>query len=291
VPRATGPRLISSAAGSALALLAGSPLAAQDLAAQDHASADAAIDGEPATGIAPPLRDLTTDRPDTTESPFTIDAGHVQIETTILGYTRNRGESGQQGSGQWDVAATNVRIGLTDRFEIDLGWQPYGSRSAAGADRIDGTGDVVVRAKFNVWGNDGGSSALAILPFVIIPTDRGTAISGADVAFGALVPLALEIDDRFSLGLNAGLVVARSGAGESYDVAVPLTASLAVSWSQDIGTYYEVAAELASQTSVTLNTGLTWRLIPSLQLDAGLNIGITSSAPSYQPFVGFSVRF
>ena len=34
------------------------------------------------------LRDLTTDRPDTTESPFTIDPGHVQIETTLFGYAR-----------------------------------------------------------------------------------------------------------------------------------------------------------------------------------------------------------
>ncbi len=36
------------------------------------------------------MRDLTTDRPDMTESPFTVDAGHVQFETNIFGYTRSR---------------------------------------------------------------------------------------------------------------------------------------------------------------------------------------------------------
>src|SRR5690606_6853586 len=32
------------------------------------------------------LRDLTTDRPDMTESPFTVDAGRVQTETNLFGY-------------------------------------------------------------------------------------------------------------------------------------------------------------------------------------------------------------
>ena len=34
------------------------------------------------------LRELTTDRPDTTESAFTVDAGHVQIESTIFSFAR-----------------------------------------------------------------------------------------------------------------------------------------------------------------------------------------------------------
>ena len=32
------------------------------------------------------LRDMTTDRPDVTESPFTVDAGHIQIESNLFGY-------------------------------------------------------------------------------------------------------------------------------------------------------------------------------------------------------------
>ena len=36
------------------------------------------------------LRDLTTDRPDITESPFTVDAARIQIETNLFGYFRSR---------------------------------------------------------------------------------------------------------------------------------------------------------------------------------------------------------
>jgi hypothetical protein len=39
---------------------------------------------------APALRELTTDRPDATESPFTIDAGRLQLELEAVSYTRDR---------------------------------------------------------------------------------------------------------------------------------------------------------------------------------------------------------
>jgi hypothetical protein len=36
------------------------------------------------------MRELSTDRPDTTESPYTVDAGHFQIEAEPLSWTRDR---------------------------------------------------------------------------------------------------------------------------------------------------------------------------------------------------------
>ncbi len=39
------------------------------------------------------LRDLSTDRPDMTESPFTVDAGRVQVETNLFGYARSHPEA------------------------------------------------------------------------------------------------------------------------------------------------------------------------------------------------------
>src|SRR4051794_40660281 len=36
------------------------------------------------------MREFNTDRPDLTESPFTVDAGHFQIEMDILNYSYDR---------------------------------------------------------------------------------------------------------------------------------------------------------------------------------------------------------
>src|SRR2546421_5325321 len=47
------------------------------------------------------LRDLQTDRPDQTEGPYTIDAGHVQAELDLLNYSYDRRQPhGQQVTGQ-----------------------------------------------------------------------------------------------------------------------------------------------------------------------------------------------
>lgn len=35
------------------------------------------------------LREMSTDRPDKTESPYTVDAGRFQIETDLVAYTRD----------------------------------------------------------------------------------------------------------------------------------------------------------------------------------------------------------
>src|SRR3990170_415907 len=58
------------------------------------------------------MREMTTDRPDTTEVPFTVDAGHVQTESTLFGYTRSRPDSDGAVSDAYDFAYTNVRIGF-----------------------------------------------------------------------------------------------------------------------------------------------------------------------------------
>jgi long-subunit fatty acid transport protein len=42
---------------------------------------------------------------------------------------------------------------------------------------------------------------------------------------------------------------------------------------------------------VVLGTGLTYRLSKNVQLDAGVNFGVTSAADRINPFVGLAVRF
>ena len=129
------------------------------------------------------LRDMTTDRPDTTESPFTVDAGHIQIETNLFGYARSRPDEDGTVTDSYEFATTNIRIGLTNNTEINVVWQPYGSVRTHQADpvgtlRQSGIGGLDIRGKVNLWGNDTfekTGSALALLPFVTLPTDRTTA--------------------------------------------------------------------------------------------------------------------
>lgn len=249
------------------------------------------------------LRDMTTDRPDATESPFTIDAGHVQIETNLYGFSRaHRDIDGSTGESH-EIGTTNIRIGLTNDAEINFVWQPYGQArtklSGAIVDRQSGAGSVDIRGKINLWGNDtmaATGSALALLPFVTLPTDRNNGISAEHVEGGLIVPLALELPNRFGLGLNGGVVWSKDDARRRYRAQYLATASLAYEWTDRLGSYYELAVTFntgdpRADTAAFVGTGVTYAVTDNIQLDAGVNIGITDSADRINPIVGVSQRF
>ncbi|MGE0626674.1 MAG: transporter [Hyphomicrobiaceae bacterium] len=250
------------------------------------------------------LRDMTTDRPDTTESPFTVDAGRIQVETNVFGYSRSRPDQFGAVSDSYEFATTNVRIGLTDTTEINVVWQPYGTArtrqpGAGPALRDSGIGGVDIRGKINLWGNDTfdrTGSALALLPFVTLPTNKDNGISPDHVEGGLIVPLALALPANFGLGLNGGIVWVKEDGVAGYHAEYLASASIAYEWTDKLGTYYEIAATFntgnpRSDSVIVLGTGITYAVSKNLQLDAGVNFGITDATDRINPFVGVSRRF
>lgn len=249
------------------------------------------------------LRDMTTDRPDTTESAFTIDAGRVQVETNLIGFTRSRPDEAGEVTDSLEFATMNVRVGLTHNTEINVIWQPHGvlrvrSVEAGGKLRESGVGGLDLRGKINLWGNDTfdiAGSAMALLPFITLPTDQNNGISPSDIEGGFIVPFALALPASFGLGVNGGVVWVRGHDG-GYRPEYLATAAIAYEWNDQIGTYYEVSAtfntgNLGGDSAVLLGTGLTYAVNDNLQLDAGVNFGVTDSADRIASFVGVSRRF
>lgn len=264
------------------------------------AVAQEAPDALPPDPAAPrPLRDLTTDRPDVTESPFTVDAGHIQIETTLLGYARSRRDAAGVVTETYEFATTNLRIGMTDNVELGIVWQPHGIVDPRGdAPTQRGIGSVTLRAKVNLWGNDGpalaGGTALGLLPYVTLPTDRDNRIGNTETGFGLLVPLAIELGGGFALGVNAGADFSREDGQRGHDATGLASASLARDWGGGLGSYAEVAwafGQRGAGAVVTLNTGFTYALGENWQADAGVNIGASRAADAIAPFIGITARF
>lgn len=250
------------------------------------------------------LRDLTTDRPDTTESPFTVDAGRFQVETNLFGYTRSRPDVDGTVTDSYDFLITNVRVGLTHNSEINVVFQPYGIVRTRPLDpvlatRSSGIGGVDIRAKVNLWGNDSfekpGATALGLLPFITLPTDRNNGISPDGVEGGLIVPFAVKLSEKFGLGLNAGVHVVRNEDTPGHHAEYLTSAALSYEWTEALGTYYEVAARFNTGNPlgdiVVLATGFTYKLNKNLQFDAGVRLGATKAAERYSPFVGVSARY
>ena len=121
------------------------------------------------------LRELETDRPDQTESPITVDAGRFQIEADLISYT----DTERNGVRRQDLSAPvlNLKAGLLNNVDLQLVLSPYNharvtdqTTTPAQTETVSGFGDTQVRLKVNLWGNDGGSTALAIMPYIQLPT-------------------------------------------------------------------------------------------------------------------------
>jgi hypothetical protein len=207
-------------------------------------------------------------------------------------------------SDTYELGTTNIRIGLTNNAEVNVVWQPYGIVRTQQAGpfatlREEGIGGLDLRGKLNLWGNDTfdkTGSALALLPYVSLPTDRHNGISPEFVEGGVIVPLALKLSEELGLGINGGVSWIKTDAAASYHPEYLASASLAYAWTEKLGSYYEVAARFHVDDPrggevVVLGTGLTYGLAENLQLDVGVNFGLTSAADRINPFVGLSRRF
>ena len=241
------------------------------------------------------MRELSTDRPDTTESPYTVDAGHVQVELSFLEYTRDDGGDDFE---EFTVLPANIKVGLLNHVDLQLVVTPF-IRQELDADDgeddedVSGFGDAQLRLKVNLWGNDGGPTAMAFMPFIQFPT--GDDEVGTDHAEGGVIlPLAIELPAGFGLGLMAEVDFVRNEDDDGYDVDFVHTATIGRDLVGALAGYIEYigvepSADDADYIAV-LGAGLTYGLSDDVQLDAGVNVGLTDSADDLGVFAGLTFR-
>lgn len=247
------------------------------------------------------LRDLSTDRPDQTESPYTVDAGHFQLEMDFVNYTRDRDTSGggDVRSRVWSLAPVNLKLGLLNNVDLQLMLDTYvhakaEDRIARITEKASGFGDITTRLKVNLWGNDGGTTALGLMPFVKWPLSASSLRNGKTEG-GLIVPLAVELPMGWGMGLMTELDFVRNDRNTGYDREWVNSVTFSRDLTEKIGAYVEFFTVTGSARGFKwqgqFDLGVTYALERNVQLDAGCNFGVTKSAPDYQPFVGISFRY
>ena len=230
-------------------------------------------------------RDLSADRPDITESPITVDAGAVQLEMSFFDYAKN-------GSAEsWTAAPFNLKVGLTNSTDIQFVFDPYVHVRDSGS-TDSGIGDVQIRLKMNLWGNDGGDTALAIMPFIKIPTASDD-LGNDKIEGGLIVPWGTDLTESIGLGLMAEVDVVYDDADDDYDLEFVTTAVLGVAVTDAFGVYLEGVGITPTDGDfrALLGVGGTYALSDNVVLDAGVNIGLTGDADDVNVFTGTTIRF
>jgi hypothetical protein len=245
------------------------------------------------------MREMSTDRPDTTESAYTLDAGRFQIEMSFVDYTYDHDNDDSVTTHAWAVAPMLLKVGLLNNVDIQIGLDPYSwvketNRPTDTSETLEGFGDTTVRLKVNLWGNDEGVTALALMPFIKLPT-AADELGNGNVEGGIIVPFAVSLPADFSLGLMAEFDFVRNGADDRYVVDFVHTATISHDLIGDLSGYIEYAgfANLSHDEDYRgyFDAGLTYGLTPDVQLDTGIRVGLTEAAEDFGVFAGISVRF
>ena len=244
------------------------------------------------TTVAADVRPMSADRPDTTESPYTVPAGMFQVEMSFFDYSRDtfdgvRGES-------WILGQINLKAGLARDLDLQVVFDSYQEIKFTERglhQRFSGFGDVTVRLKKNVWGNDSGQTALAILPYVSIPT--GASLSSEVWQGGLSLPFSWSLTDRLNLGLMSQMDIVHDYESGGQDLEWLQSATLGLALTEELGMYLElvgIAGEDADFYAL-FNTGLTFAVADNWVFDAGVRIGLNRPAPDFGVFSGVSFRF
>lgn len=244
---------------------------------------------------APLLRDLSTDRPDITESPHTVDAGRFQLELEVASFSEDESPSGRAES--VGILGVNAKAGLLPSVDLQLvaGFvrQDFAGDSPGLDEEASGLTDLTVRLKWNLWGNDQGATALALMPFVTLPTGADGLTSDA-VEGGLIAPFGFSLPAEFNMGLMAEADWIHDADGSGHHLEWLTTATLGRGLLGALGAFVEIAASFRDPDEGdwvgTADAGLTYGFTPNIQLDAGVFLGLSEDADGGTFFLGLSLR-
>lgn len=237
------------------------------------------------------VRPLSTDRPDRTESPYSVPKGWLQFESDLVSH--GEFDFGDETVTGTSIATLNIKYGVTNRLDLQFVFSPFvrleSKRTGLPAEVDEGTGPAGLRAKINLVGNDTGGSAVALLPFALIPT-RGDATLDK-TTWGIVTPVSMDLgDDR---AMSSMLGVMRVNNDDvwflgSVSVSSPIVGPLAgfVEMFVAVSSFEDDAIE-----DVTADFGFTYAIAEDWQLDTGVYYGVADTTEDWRLFLGASGRF
>ena len=235
------------------------------------------------------MRSFETDRPDATESPYTVDAGHIQYETDLFKTDRSSVNGIKTIENSFNVF--NLKAGLTNSLDIQFIAESFVCTRVIDMNtRETGTSfnTVTIRAKQNIWGNDHGKTAMAILPFVNIPTGSGEKITG-----GLVIPLSIALPHDWDFGSQVEIDFEENQTGNGYHLNPLASATISHQLIRNIDFFAEsliTRDDELNSYEYFINSGLVYEWKKNLNLDTGIYYGIKSTSSNVY-FIGLSFRY
>ena len=215
---------------------------------------------------------------------MTVDAGHYQLEMEVAAWNRD----GRQR--EFSLGELNAKTGLNDSTDLQI-VLPFYTQVRGGG---EGLGDVQIRLKHNLWGNDRGDTALALMPFIKLPTANGD-LGNGDFEGGLIVPFSFAGPAGWACAVMGELDFEADDGGEGHHFSLLTSATTCHGLTENTGLFLELvsvrSADSGADWEAYFNTGITWAITPTWQLDGGLRTGLTDASADLTPFLGMSTKF
>ncbi|MDN3921823.1 transporter [Roseateles violae] len=236
---------------------------------------------------------LVTDRPDFVESSDVVGRGRLQLETSLAGERSTANGVHVKGL----ATPTLLRLGVAEDWELRLeteGWRR--ETSSGGGASEQGFADLALGAKWHWRDGDAerGLPGLAWLLHVDLASGSA-AFRGAGTRPSLRLSAEWDLPAGYNLGLMPGLYHDHNEAGHGF-VGGILALSLGRQFSAALHAFVELAGQqLAADKNggqqISFDTGLSYLLGDSLQIDAAIFCGLNKRTPQLQWTAGVSKRF
>jgi len=226
-----------------------------------------------------------------------VDQGQWQIESDLF-----NGSFQSTGGVTTDTYyATNptLKYGLTKTVDLEVNVAPYEAvrtRDATGAvSTLGGVGDLFLRVKDNFYNSVDGSLSMAVIPYVKAPTARLGVGDGAWEG-GVIAPVDYKLTSKLTLALAPELDLLKDADDEGRHVNTAQLINLSYSLPANLTVYGELWGDWNFDPAGTIrqysaDVAAAWGASRYLQLDAGLNFGLSRSTPGVQVYFGVSQKF
>lgn len=227
-------------------------------------------------------------RAQVTETPHPVAPGRliVEMDGVNLELDRRREDGGSfSGLG---VANTLLSAGLTDSVDLQVGATVLVRQrfETAGLTRTHaGLGELVFRSKVRVWNEPSWPAALALLPYVRVPSRVGSE-GGRRVEFGLIVPWETAVPAGFTLGAMAQWDLQRGEGGQGHTSRWSASAVLQRPLLAGLKVYAEGAvaagADRWTRPSGQLGAGVAWQASKVLEVEYELLRGLNQRSTDWQ---------
>jgi hypothetical protein len=237
------------------------------------------------TSATAQVQEITTDRPDQSNTPVLVPKGALQIETGIM---TEKDNSGERNCINYSYNNSLLKFGVNENFEARLAFGYMGVKQLSDKTSVQtGLGPVAVGVKIKLSDQHNLWPQAALITNVTLKTgaeDFKPPFTCTDVTLALSQPIGRKV----SLTLNSGI----KWTGDTPEAIWLYALSAGYNITNKLGIFVESYGFFpeAHNADHRIDSGITYKILSRLQFDASGGIGLSKNSPKLFISTGLSIR-